>query len=160
MKSKTIYVKKAVGLLCLAYVAVTAVGVLHTVFNALVLHMAAPEVIKTVYDYPAYAATVPFHPIYNLILWPLAALGYYKVVGLENPMGKPALFLGLLWCLAAIGIDTVGWVLIPHPFSMSWQEFFLDYQPWITLIYLTIFLSPFIGAYFYQKQLTTQKGDA
>ena len=151
MKTKTIHFPKALGFLCLAYFAITLIGVLHTVFNALVLNMPAPDVIKTVYDYPAYAATVPFHPVYNLILWPLFAILYFRTAKPKNTMMKTALSLGLLWFFAAIAIDALGWVLVPHPFSMTWKEFFVDYQPWITLIYLTIFVSPFIGAYFYKR---------
>jgi len=34
---------------------------------------------------------------------------------------------------------------------MTWKEMYLDYQPWITLIYLAIFVSPFVGVMFYKK---------
>lgn len=151
MKRNTIHFPKAFGILFLAYTAVTVLGVGHTIFNAFVLNMSAPDTINTVYDFPAYAATVPFHPVYNLILWPLFARLYFKAARPENAM-KAALPLGILWCLASIAIDTLGWVLIPHPFAMTWKEFFVDYQPWITLIYLTIFASPFIGAYFCKRK--------
>lgn len=151
MNKNKLHILKALGIMLLAYIAVTAVGVAHTVFNALVLQMQAPEIIHTVYDYPAYAATVPFHPLYNIILWPLFALCYFRWVKPQSAQ-KSALVLGLIWCFAAIAIDTLGWVIIPHPYSMTWKEFFVDYQPWVTLIYLTIFAAPFIGAYFYKKQ--------
>lgn len=35
-----------------------------------------------------------------------------------------------------------GWVLIKHPWSLTFREFYADYQPWITLIYAAIFLGP------------------
>ncbi len=152
MKTNTIRVPRAMWLLFLAYFAVTAVGVAHTVVNALVFDMSAPDTIRTVYDYPAYAATIAFHPLYNIVLWPLFAVLYFKATKPENAM-KADLPLGLLWCIIALAIDVLGWVIIPHPFSMTWKEFFVDYQPWITLIYLTIFISPFIGAFFYRRRV-------
>ena len=41
-----------------------------------------------------------------------------------------------------------GWVLIKHPWSLSFKEFYVDYQPWITLIYLAIFAGPLVGYLF------------
>ena len=41
-----------------------------------------------------------------------------------------------------------GWVLIKHPWSLSFNEFYVDYQPWITLIYLAIFAGPTVGYLF------------
>ena len=38
--------------------------------------------------------------------------------------------------------DVIGWALIKHPWRLSIKEFYIDYQPWISLIYLAIFLSP------------------
>ena len=43
-------------------------------------------------------------------------------------------------------IDLVGWILIPHPWAMTFKEFYVDYQPWITLIYLVIFFSPIVAS--------------
>ena len=44
--------------------------------------------------------------------------------------------------------DVFGWVLIKHPWSLSFMEFYVDYQPWITLIYLAIFAGPTVGYLF------------
>lgn len=38
-----------------------------------------------------------------------------------------------------------GWVMIKHPWNLTFKEFYVDYQPWISLIYLAIFLGPVIG---------------
>jgi hypothetical protein len=59
-----------------------------------------------------------------------------------------SLDLGAAWTIITIIIDLFSWVLIKHPWRMTYKEMYVDYQPWITLIYLSIFLSPFIGAYF------------
>lgn len=43
--------------------------------------------------------------------------------------------------------DLIGWVLIKHPWRLTFKEFYIDYQPWITLIYIAIFLGPIIGLF-------------
>jgi len=57
-------------------------------------------------------------------------------------------YLGFSWSIITIVIDLFGWVLIKHPWSMTLKEMYLDYQPWISLIYLSIFVSPFIATLF------------
>lgn len=42
-------------------------------------------------------------------------------------------------------VDLIGWVLIKHPWRLTFKEFYVDYQPWITLIYIAIFLGPVAG---------------
>ena len=74
----------------IAYFIVTAIGILHTIFNIVVLHM------KSMKDSPGMGD------------------GYYAT--------KP-------W----------------HPWSLTFKEFYVDYQPWITLIYIAIYASPFIA---------------
>ena len=54
--------------------------------------------------------------------------------------------LGAFWAILCILIDLAGWILIPHPWAMTFKEFYVDYQPWITLIYLVIFFSPIVAA--------------
>lgn len=65
--------------------------------------------------------------------------------GLTAPTMGEALLTGLLWAGICIVFDVFGWVLIKHPWSLTFQEFYIDYHPWLTLIYLAIFLGPMIG---------------
>jgi hypothetical protein len=41
-------------------------------------------------------------------------------------------------------VDFVGFVVIKNPWSLSVRQFYIDYQPWITLEYVAIFLSPWM----------------
>lgn len=59
--------------------------------------------------------------------------------------------LGIFWAVVTIVIDLIGWVLIPHVWAMTLKEFYVDYQPWITLIYLIIFASPIVVESFYSR---------
>ena len=124
-----------------AYVLVTLIGVLHTVFNITVLHM------KSMVDSPGmgegYERTKPWHPLYNIIIFPPFA--YLYLAGLHTVTLQTAIWTGLLWGTVTIVIDVIGWVLIKHPWSLTFKEFYVDYQPWITLIYLTIYASPLIA---------------
>lgn len=124
----------------LCYLAVTVVGFLHTCYNHYVLKIQPTPNTKPS-QLPAYIKTIPYHIIYNIILFPLFALLYFKYSGIP-PTLQEALILGTTWCVITILIDLIGWVLIPHPWSMSFKEMYIDYQPYITLIYIAIWISP------------------
>ena len=124
-----------------AYFLVTGIGILHTIFNIVVLHM------KSMKDSPGmgegYEKTKPWHPIYNLVIFPIFASLYFH--GLGSVTLSHVIYTSLLWGSITVVFDVIGWVLIKHPWSLTFKEFYIDYQPWITLIYITIYLSPFIS---------------
>ncbi len=125
----------------IAYTLVTWIGILHTIFNIKVLHM------KSMKESPGmgegYEKTKPWHPLYNIIIFPI--FGFLYMNGLSNPTINEALITGLIWTFICIIGDLVGWVLLKHPWRLTFKEFYIDYQPWITLIYIAIFLGPIIG---------------
>lgn len=124
-----------------AYFIVTAIGVLHTIFNIVVLHM------KSMKDSPGmgegYEKTKPWHPFYNIIVFPIFAYLYLK--SLEIVTVSNVIATSIIWGSITVIFDLVGWVLIKHPWSLTFKEFYVDYQPWITLIYITIYASPLIS---------------
>lgn len=126
---------------CGAYLIVTLIGILHTVFNITVLHM------KSMKEGPGmgegYEKTKPWHPLYNLLIFPVFAFLYFQ--GLETVTFSNVVATSLIWGTLTAAFDVIGWVLIKHPWSLSFREFYIDYQPWITLIYLTIYASPFLA---------------
>ncbi len=131
-----------------AYILATLFGIGHTVFNWKVLKMEnKKEKVTSMYDIVAYAKTVPFHPLYNIIIWPIFSYIYLLQVKPAN-LWQDAFILGLSWTLITIIIDLFGWVIVKHPWRMTFKEMYVDYQPWITLIYLSIFISAFIAAPF------------
>ena len=125
----------------ISYIVVTWVGIGHTVFNILVLGMSSMA------EGPGmgmgYEMTKPWHPLYNIILFTLFGLLYLRKV--KDLTLKKAMATGALWAGISIVIDLVGWVLIKHPWSLTFKEFYIDYQPWITLVYLAMFIAPMIG---------------
>ncbi|MFP3767351.1 hypothetical protein U5M32_04560 [Streptococcus sp. TATVAM-FAB35] len=126
----------------LAYIVVTFIfGVGHTVFNIVVLKMSSMA------DGPGmgegYEATKPWHPLYNILIFPIAS--YMYLFTLPVVTLYEVFLTSLLWGTLTIIVDVVGWVIIKHPWSLTFKEFYIDYQPWITLIYLAIYISPFLA---------------
>ena len=125
----------------IAYFIVTDIGVLHTIFNIKVLHM------KSMNESPGmgegYEKTKPWHPLYNVVIFPIFA--YLYLHGLEIVTLTEVMETSLIWGTITVVFDLFGWVLIKHPWSLTFREFYIDYQPWITLIYITIYASPFIA---------------
>ncbi len=125
----------------IAYMIVTLIGILHTIFNICVLHM------KSMKESPGmgegYEKTKPWHPLYNMIVFPIFA--YLYLSGLENITLQDAMMTSLIWGTITVIFDWFGWVVIKHPWSLTAKEFYIDYQPWISLIYVTIYASPFIA---------------
>lgn len=130
-----------------AYIAVTLVAIAHTIFNWKVLKMEnRTEKISSMYDVVAYAKTIPFHPIYNIVIWPIFAYLYLSQSA-SGEIWRSALLVGASWMLITVILDLIGWVLIKHPWRMTFKEMYVSYQPWITLIYICIFVSPLIAAF-------------
>lgn len=123
-----------------AYIIVTLIGVLHTIFNIYVLHM-KPMDKESMGE--GYEKTKPWHPLYNIIIFTL--FGFIYMNGLTNPTIGEALVTGAIWVGICIVFDVFGWVIIKHPWSLTFKQFYVEYQPWITLIYIAIFSGPFLG---------------
>jgi len=81
-----------------------------------------------------------------LIVWPVFAWLYFRKRKNENYSMelKETLQLSSFWLTGAILVDFIGFVMIKHPYSLTAFEFYVVYQPWISLIYISIFLSPYI----------------
>lgn len=137
--------RKAIWYFVLAYWIVTILGILLTIAFAALFDPPSPQELGVSFSQaPAYLMTLPYHPLLNLFWLPFAWL--YLRGFTTDERQREALKLGTFWVVICILIDLVGWILIPHPWAMTFKEFYVDYQPWITLIYLAIFLSPIIVA--------------
>ncbi|CAM4443048.1 Nitroreductase [Paenibacillus tarimensis] len=131
--------------LTVVYVLITLVGILHTIYNWKFLGMESKQGTKPS-KVLAYKKTEPYHPLYNIILFPIFSYIYLVQVNPAN-LYQEALIIAATWTAITIIVDLIGWVLIKHPWYMTFKEMYIDYQPWITLIYISIFVSPFIAAF-------------
>src|ERR1700694_4216680 len=120
-------------------------GILLTVVFAVTLPPFSSEAVPML-QVPAYVMSVPFHPLLNLLVWPVFGWLYLRRSTPNSERQIEALRLGLFWFLATALIDLFGWVLVPHPWHMTLNQFYVGYQPWISLIYLVIFISPILAA--------------
>lgn len=128
----------------LAYFVVTTIGVLHTIYNAKVKGMGVMGKERVPMNkIESYAKTMPFHPLYNIVIFTIAAILYLK--GINDLTFLDALYTGLLWFGITAVFDLIAWVLIPHPYHCTFKDFYVDYQPWITIIYIVIFACPLIA---------------
>ena len=139
--------KKAALYWFAAYWIVTILGILLTILFAAIFQPPTPEQLGVpVTQAPAYLSTLPYHPVLNLLVWPIFAWCYLRPLLPDADVRREGLRLGLFWSVGTILVDLVGWVMIPHPWRMTLKEFYVDYQPWITLIYLIILMSPILAA--------------
>lgn len=130
-----------------AYVLVTVFAAGLTITYATIHHSPEPEQLGVgMLQAPAFVATVPYHVLIMLLVWPVFAWLYFRKRRSESASQESSVTmrLALLWLASAMVVDYVGFVLIKNPWSMTTHELYVEYQPWITLIYLSIFLSPWI----------------
>jgi hypothetical protein len=130
-----------------AYVTCTVLAAGTTIAYAAVNHtFAADQAATNPVKAPSFAATVPYHPLIMLAVWPLFAWLYFRRRGHTGARAelRETLSLSVGWLVGAAIVDFVGFVVIRNPWSLTPHQFYVDYQPWIGLIYLAIFASPWL----------------
>jgi len=137
---------RALALFFVAYIIVTILAAATTECYGLISNLPPPLPGVSPVQTPVFLATVPYHVLIMLIVWTLFAWIYFRKRRNINPGAEKTetLNLAILWLVLAMVVDCVGFVLIKHPYSLSAHAFYVDYQPWISLIYVAIFLSPWI----------------
>ena len=95
-------------------------------------------------QFESFRSTKPFHPIYNVIIFPIVSVWMINNI-YSMPSIIEAIGIGALWLFYCFISDIIFWIILPHPWRLTLKELFIIYQPWITLAYLAIFISPIIG---------------
>lgn len=145
---KGLDIKPALFYFCAAYGVVTILATATTVLYGFVYHSLQPEELGVgLLKAPAFTATVPYHVLIMLLVWPLFAWAYLRkrLSRDRDREVRETLRLSFFWLAAAMIVDFVCFVLIKHPWSLTPYEFYIEYEPWISLIYISIFLSPLIS---------------
>ncbi|PFU78992.1 hypothetical protein COK91_24405 [Bacillus cereus] len=96
---------------------------------------------------PVYVKSRPYQVLYNVAIFPVFLWLYSKGIDTDN-VKEFMLNTVIQWTVLSIIIDYLSWVLIPHKFRLTHKEFYIDYQPYITLIYVAIFISHYIVGFF------------
>jgi len=112
----------------------------------------AYELGLPMFEDPAFKKTVVYHLLINLVMWVFFAYRYFKPQRSELTRWKQALPLCILWLVTALLVDLVFFVLIKSPISLTFHQFYIEYQPWISLTYLILFISPIIALYWVMRK--------
>jgi hypothetical protein len=105
---------------------------------------------------PAYLATIPFHPLFNLPVWLWFGFLYLKDFAPAKRQ-EEAWRLGIFWTAICIVKDFIVWVAIPWSWQMTLHEMYVEYQPWLTLIYVVILLAPAMAARLLERRSAQAK---
>lgn len=133
--------KSTVFLFIVAYIIVTILAYGISFAAAEIYHLPSfQELGLTMFEDPAFVMTVPYHLLINLVIWTLFAWIY-----LRKGSPKEAVKLGIFWLVFAMIVDLIFFVLIKTPYSLTAHQFYVEYQPWITLTYLIVFVSPLLA---------------
>ena len=129
-----------------AYVLVTILAAAVSETYATIKHSPDPQPGQSILQAPAFVATVPYHVQIMFLVWPVFAWLYFRKRRSSNAEQERrlSLKLGAVWLVSAMLVDFVGFVLIKNQWSMTPHQLYVEYQPWISMIYLAIFVSPWI----------------
>jgi hypothetical protein len=91
----------------------------------------------------AYQKSQPYVPGYYLLVWIVCSTFYFL---LHNSPGiyKEALMTGALWWLLTLLLEMVVWVKSSHKYQLTWKEMYMNSQPWLSLNYYAVLISPLI----------------
>ncbi len=123
----------------ISYFLVTLIAILHTGFN-LFFYKLSPKKIDNIWT--AFNKTKPFHFLYNLFIFTICIYFYIQIEGLDFSF---VIFLAFFFTFISGVADIFIWIVIKHPFTFTFKELYIDYQPWISLCYGAIFISFFIA---------------
>lgn len=137
--------KRATGYFFLAYLVVTILATATSEIYGYKNQSPPPAPGQSILESEAFVATVPYHVLIMLLVWPLFAALYFDRPRLSRDQERrETLHLSVYWVALAIVTDYIGFVLIRHPYSLTPYEFYVVYQPWISLIYGAIFMAPWM----------------
>ena len=72
-----------------------------------------------------YEKTKPWHPLYNIVIF--TVFGFVYMNELSNPTITEALITGVVWAAICIVFDVFGWVVVKHPWSLTFKQFYVEF---------------------------------
>jgi len=138
-------IKKALICFTWAYIIVTILAYALSITAGIVFKLpSAQELGVSMFEDPAFVMTVPYHLLLNLLVWTFFSYRYFKKKENNQYFLKEALNLSGCWLVVAMIVDYIGFVLIKSPISLTPHQFYVEYQPWISITYLIVFISPLL----------------
>lgn len=97
----------------------------------------------------AYKKSTLYFPLYYLLVW-LTCSTFFFLEFRPERIVLAGLFIGIIWWALSLLLEMLVWVVSSHRFKLSWKEMYTDTQPWISLSYYAIIISPLILAVIFQ----------
>jgi hypothetical protein len=145
-------VRSATGYFISAYVIVTILAYLASYLVSVFIKLPPDLPGGNMFDSPEFVKSVPYHLLINLLVWTAFSYMYFRNNQKRGFNTTAPIYLALFWLLAAMLTDLVFFVLIPSPVALSFHQFYVEYQPWISITYLIVFISPLLSYKLSQRQ--------
>lgn len=137
--------RSATGYFISAYIIVTILAYLASYLVSVIIKLPPDPPGGNMFDSPEFVKSVPYHLLINLLVWTAFSYIYFRSNQKRGFNTTAPIYLGLYWLLAAMLTDLVFFVLIPSPVALSFHQFYVEYQPWISITYLIVFISPLLS---------------
>ena len=128
-----------------AYIIVTILAYLASYLVSVFIKLPPDPPGSNMFDSPEFVKSVPYHLLINLLVWTAFSYIYFRSNQKRGFNTKAPIYLALFWLLTAMLTDLVFFVLIPSPVALSFHQFYVEYQPWISITYLIVFISPLLS---------------
>ncbi len=148
-------VRSATGYFISAYIIVTILAYLASYLVSVFIKLPPDPPGINMFDSQEFVKSVPYHLLINLLVWTAFSYMYFRNNQKRGFNTTAPIYLSLFWLLTAMLTDLIFFVLIPSPVALSFHQFYVEYQPWISITYLIVFISPLLSFKLSQRQ--TQK---
>jgi hypothetical protein len=148
-------VRSATGYFISAYIIVTILAYLASYLVSVFIRLPPDPPGINMFDSQEFVKSVPYHLLINLLVWTAFSYMYFRNNQKRGFNTTAPIYLSLFWLLTAMLTDLIFFVLIPSPVALSFHQFYVEYQPWISITYLIVFISPLLSFKLSQRQ--TQK---
>ena len=91
----------------------------------------------------AYKKSLPYTPVYYLIVWLLCSTFYFSQHTAVHVFSD-GLLTGILWWLLTLLLEMLLWIIARHRMQLSWKEMYMESQPWLSVSYYAVLISPLI----------------
>jgi hypothetical protein len=141
-----------------AYIVVTILAYSISILAGIIFKLPSYQDLGVgIFKDPAFVMTVPYHLLINLLTWTIFSHFYFRKKAIDTFRLLESFYLGLFWLGLAMTVDLIGFVLIKSPISLTLHQFYVEYQPWISITYVIVFVSPLVYYGFLKLRRTISK---
>ena len=129
----------------IGFVLVNGLKMLHIVRSANKMQEQTGYTSQETEDFQkkAYKKSLPYTPVYYLIVWLLCSTFYFSQHTAAHVFSD-GLLTGILWWLLTLLLEMLLWIIARHRMQLSWKEMYMESQPWLSVSYYAVLISPLI----------------